>query len=185
VLLFEFNGAVLPAVAAVPDFSSSNIESRMRPVSSIPSCILLTSNILKSYGLECDGRIEHMGILQTAKPVAIICTSDRPRATKFYRDALGLTLTSEDPYAAIFDVAGIPLRVSTVPDFKPHEHNILGFKVSDVTATVRALRNNGVSFNIYEGFNQDDLGIMTPPGTTLQVAWFNDPDGNVLSITNA
>lgn len=126
-----------------------------------------------------------MGILAAAKPVAIICTRDRARAAKFYRDTLGLRLKLEDDYAVVFDVGGIDLRVSTVPDFAPHEHTVLGFSVAAVPAAVKALFEKGVTFNTYKGFNQDDLGIWSLPNSALRVAWFNDPDGNVLSVTNA
>lgn len=126
-----------------------------------------------------------MGILGAAKPVAIICTRDRARAAVFYRDTLGLTLKSEDDYAVVFDVDGVDLRVSTVPDFTPHEHTVFGFRVPEVSIIVEALREHGVMFNTYKGFNQDDLGIWSLPNSTLRVAWFNDPDGNVLSVTNA
>jgi hypothetical protein len=77
------------------------------------------------------------------------------------------------------------LRISTVADFKPHEHTILGFNVPDVAATVKALRENRLTFNIYPCFKQDELGILTLPGGAVRVAWFKDPDGNVLSVTNA
>jgi catechol 2,3-dioxygenase-like lactoylglutathione lyase family enzyme len=125
-----------------------------------------------------------MGILQAAKPVAIICTRDRARAAAFYRDTRGLRMKLEDDYAVVFDVGGIDVRVSTVPDFTPHEHTVLGFSVSDVTAAVKARREKGVTCNIYKGFNQDDLGIFSLPDSPLRVAWFNDADGNVLSVTN-
>jgi hypothetical protein len=62
---------------------------------------------------------------------------------------------------------------------------MLGFNVPDVEATVRALREKGVTFNIYRGFGQDELGIWSGPGGAVRVAWFKDPDGNVLSVTNA
>ena len=126
-----------------------------------------------------------MGVLESAKPVAIICTRDRTRAAPFYRDTLGLVMTGEDDFAAVFDVGGIALRVSTVADFTAHEHTILGFKVPDVAIAVRALREKGVTFNIYKAFNQDELGILTVPRTAVRVAWFKDPDGNVLSVTDA
>jgi catechol 2,3-dioxygenase-like lactoylglutathione lyase family enzyme len=126
-----------------------------------------------------------MGILGAAKPVAIICTRERTRAAIFYRDTLGLRMKLEDQYAVVFDVGGIDLRVSTVPDFTPHEHAVLGFKVPDVAASVKALRETGVICNIYKGYNQDELGIFSLPNSALRVAWFNDPDGNVLSVTNA
>ncbi|HML16620.1 MAG TPA: VOC family protein [Bryobacteraceae bacterium] len=126
-----------------------------------------------------------MGILESAKPVMIVCTRDRDRAVAFYRDTLGLAMTSEDRFAAIFDVAGIPLRVSTVPDFTAHEHTVLGFHVPDVVVAVKALGEKGVTFNRYAQFAQDELGILTVAGTGTRVAWFEDPDGNVLSVTNA
>ena len=125
-----------------------------------------------------------MGILTDAKPVLIVCTRDLARATAFYRDTLGLTKTSEDAYAAIFDVGGNTMRVSTVADFKPHEHTVLGFKVPDVATAVKGLRRNGVNINTYPGYKHDELGIVTVPGTSIQVAWFTDPDGNVLSVTS-
>jgi catechol 2,3-dioxygenase-like lactoylglutathione lyase family enzyme len=128
---------------------------------------------------------ERMGILEAAKPAIIICTRDRDRATAFYRDALGLPVASEDSFAAVFNIGGVTLRVSTVADFTPHQHTILGFSVPDVAAAVKDLREKGVIFNIYEGFSQDGLGIWTAPGGAVRVAWFKDPDGNVLSVTNA
>jgi catechol 2,3-dioxygenase-like lactoylglutathione lyase family enzyme len=103
----------------------------------------------------------------------------------FYRDTLGLTVAHEDSFAAVFNIAGITLRVSIVADFTPHEHTILGFSVPDVPATVKALRDKGVTFNIYQGVSQDELGVWTAPGATVRVAWLKDPDGNVLSVTNA
>ena len=126
-----------------------------------------------------------MGILQDAKPAIVICTRDRARSTAFYRDTLGLTLSHEDNLAAVFQTGGVTLRVSTVPDFTPHEHTILGFQVPDVRATVKALTDFGVTFNRIPRYPQDELGILTLPGTSIQVAWLTDPDGNLLSITNA
>jgi hypothetical protein len=73
-----------------------------------------------------------MGILEAAKPVAIICTRDRARAAIFYRDTLGIRMKLEDHYAVVFEVGGVDLRVSTVADFTPHEHTMLGFRVPDV-----------------------------------------------------
>lgn len=125
-----------------------------------------------------------MGILESATPAIVICTRDRATSTAFYRDVLGLRLAYEDDLAAVFRVGGITLRVSFVADFTPHEDTILGFSVSDVAATVKALRTKGLKFNIYPHVQQDELGILTLPARTSRVAWFSDPDGNVLSITN-
>lgn len=123
--------------------------------------------------------------LEAAKPIIVVCTRDRIRATAFYRDTLGFTLTSENGLAAVFDIGGMTMHLSAVADFTPHGHTVLGFKVADVEAAVVALRARGVAFNTYPHFNQDRLAILNVPGTAVRVAWFNDPDGNVLSVTNA
>ena len=93
-----------------------------------------------------------MAGLGAARLIVVVCTRDRTRATAFYRDTLGLTLTSEEGLATVFDVGGTALHVSTVADFTPHEHTILGFKVSDVPVAVLGLRERGVIFNILPGF---------------------------------
>lgn len=126
-----------------------------------------------------------MGILESATPAIIICTRDRSRATSFYRDALGLKLAAEDHFAAIFNTGGVTLRVSAVADFTPHGHTVLGFRVEDVEGTVRALREKGVTFEAVSTLQQDELGIWTAPGGAVKVAWLKDPDGNMLSLTNA
>ena len=126
-----------------------------------------------------------MAGLEMAKPIVVVCTRNRPRAVTFYRDTLGLKQTSEDALAAAFDLGGTIMRLSMVAEFTPHEHTILGFKVEDVAATVVWLRERGVLFNIYPQFEQDQFGILRVPGTAIRVAWFNDPDGNVLSLTDA
>jgi predicted enzyme related to lactoylglutathione lyase len=115
--------------------------------------------------------------------IAIVCTRDREAAIPFYRDTLGLKLTSEDRFAAIFEIGGIQMRLSTVPNYVAHNHTIVGFEVEDIEAAVKDMRAKGVKFNIYEGFGQDELGIWTAPDKDARVAWFNDSDGNVLSVT--
>ena len=124
-----------------------------------------------------------MAVLTNATPIGIICVRDRERAKTFYRDVLGLSLVHEDNFAAVFEVGGISIRVSTVPDFTPHEHTVMGFQVADISDTVKALVFKGVTFNIYDGFDQDAQGIWNAPGNAVRVAWFKDPDGNVLSVT--
>ena len=124
-----------------------------------------------------------MGVLSSAKPVVIVCTRDRAKSEPFYRDVLGLRKTGEDAFAAVLDIGGAPMRLSTVGDLKAHEHTIFGFSVSDIERVAGELSKNGVKFNQYPGFGQDDLGIWTAPDKTARVAWFNDPDGNVLSVT--
>ena len=88
----------------------------------------------------------------------------------------------EGDFAEAFDIGGNTLRVSTVAGFTLHEHAVLGWQVPDIVAGVKALAAKGVTFNIYEGFGQDALGIWNAPGGGAKVAWFKDPDGNVLSL---
>lgn len=126
-----------------------------------------------------------MGILESAKPAIIICTRDRARSAAFYRDVLGLELASEDRFAAVFNIGGATLRVSHVADFTPHGHTILGFTVPDAPEAVRALREKEVTFERFAHISHDELGIWTAPGGEFQVAWFEDPDRNLLSVTNA
>ena len=121
--------------------------------------------------------------LATAKPISFIVTRDRTRAKAFYGDILGFRLTGEDDYAAVFDMHGIMLRISTLPDHVPAAHTVLGWEVSDIASTVTSLAAKGVKFNRYEGLEQDDLCIWQPPGSHARIAWFLDPDGNNLSLT--
>lgn len=117
-----------------------------------------------------------------AKAITFVVTRDREAAKRFYSETLGFKQTHEDPFAVVFDLNGTMLRISTVPDHKPPVHTVLGWDIPDIAATVTALTGRGVKFNIYDGFGQDALGIWTAPGGD-RVAWFHDPDGNNLSLT--
>lgn len=126
-----------------------------------------------------------MGVLAAAKPAVVICTRDRERSSAFYRDVLGLTLVREDSLAAVFEAGGVSLRLSLVPDFAPHGHTMLGFAVADVGRAVQALAEAGVEFLRLPGAAHDARGVLTLPGGAIHVAWMKDPDGNVLSVTDA
>lgn len=104
------------------------------------------------------------------------------KAKLFYRDILGLTLLGEDKYALEFEANGRLLRVTTVPELKPHTFTVLGWNVSNISATIKLLNAKGVYCEKYDFLNQDELGVWTSPGSS-KVAWFKDPDGNVLSLT--
>jgi catechol 2,3-dioxygenase-like lactoylglutathione lyase family enzyme len=123
------------------------------------------------------------GFPTAAQVMTFIATRDRAVAQKFYGETLGFQQINEDEFAVVFDLNGTPLRISTVPDHEPPIHTVLGWAVPDIVATVRALQAKGVKFNIYEGFGQDKLGIWTAPTSGDRVAWFLDPDGNNLSLT--
>ena len=95
----------------------------------------------------------------------------------------GLRPTHEDDFAAVYDLNGTMLRISTMPTHTAQAHTVLGWEVHDITDTVKSLRSAGVSFVTYDGLEQDELGIWSPPGGSTKVAWFKDPDGNLLSLT--
>ena len=115
--------------------------------------------------------------------IAFVPTRDAERAREFYRDRLGLPLRSDElPFALVFDVNGVMLRVTVVKDLAPAGHTILGWRVGDIYAAAESLRERGVQFQRYTGMNQDDAGVWTAPDGT-KLAWFQDPDGNTLSIT--
>ena len=88
----------------------------------------------------------------------------------------------EDGFALVFDSGGAPLRISLAKEIKPAHYTVLGWDVKDVRATVLELKKAGITFEIFGFFKQDDLGIWTAPNGD-QVAWFKDPDGNVLSVS--
>jgi catechol 2,3-dioxygenase-like lactoylglutathione lyase family enzyme len=115
--------------------------------------------------------------------IAFVATRDAERAKKFYRDTLGLSLTDESPFALVFDAHGTMLRVTPVKDISPAVYTVLGWQVPDIVAAAKALEKAGVRFERYEGLQQDELGIWTAPGSSAKVAWFKDPDGNTLSIS--
>jgi predicted enzyme related to lactoylglutathione lyase len=122
--------------------------------------------------------------LATADPIAFILTADRMRAKPFYAGALGLPITAEDDFAVTLGLGGgVTIRLTDLPGHKAAEHTVLGWAVPDIRAAVAELKAKGVTFRIYDGFGQDEAGIWQPPGGGAQVAWFTDPDGNVLSLT--
>lgn len=121
--------------------------------------------------------------LADARPIAMIATSDRKRAEPFYADTLGLRRKVDDGFAALFDLAGVTLRLTEVPGYAAPPHPVLGWEVPDIAAAVAALAGRGVAMSIYEGLGQDENGIWTAPDGSCRVAFFSDPDGNGLSLT--
>lgn len=116
--------------------------------------------------------------------IAFVATRDADRAKKFYGDTLGLSLVSDEaPFALVFDANGTMLRVTPVKELSPAGYTVLGWQVPDIFAAAKALGKAGVPFERYEGLQQDELGVWTVPGGAAKVAWFKDPDGNTLSIS--
>ncbi|HZW92725.1 MAG TPA: VOC family protein [Candidatus Eremiobacteraceae bacterium] len=115
--------------------------------------------------------------------VAFIPTTDSAAARSFYENVLGLRFVKDDGFAMVLDANGIMVRVSNVPPpFTPAPFTILGWQVSDIEKMVAGLQEKGVHFERLDFFEQDELGIWTAP-TGDKVAWFKDPSGNVLSVS--
>ena len=124
-------------------------------------------------------------MLGSANVVAFAPTRDPGKAREFYEKTLGLEFVSEDPFAVVFNANGVSLRVadvSTVKEFKPAPFTILGWEVPSADKAVKELTKRGVEFERFPGIDQDELGIWSSP-SGARVAWFKDPDGNILSIT--
>jgi len=121
-------------------------------------------------------------MLANSPIIGFVATSDPSRAKAFYRDVLGLLLISEDEYALVFDAHGTMLRVVIAAEVVQAPYTVLGWRVDDVGAMVRGLAAKGVKFERYPWLEQDDLGIWCAP-SGVKVAWFKDPDGNVLSMS--
>jgi catechol 2,3-dioxygenase-like lactoylglutathione lyase family enzyme len=123
-------------------------------------------------------------MLGSSDLVAFVATADLERARDFYGGTLGLRLTEETPFACVFDANGTVLRVTPVGELASAPYTVLGWSVADVTAIVEDLRSKGVQTERYVGIEQDALGVWVTPGGD-KVAWFKDPDGNTLSLTEA
>ena len=121
-------------------------------------------------------------MLGSQKLVAFVAARDLARAKEFYRDTLGLRLVSEDEFALVFDAAGTMLRVTRVETPAAAKYTVLGWQVRDIAQTAQQLQQARVALERYPGMQQDALGIWNAP-SGARVAWFKDPDGNTLSIT--
>ncbi|MDX2149630.1 MAG: VOC family protein [Bryobacteraceae bacterium] len=115
--------------------------------------------------------------------VAFVLVTDPTRARAFYEGTLGLRFLAQDDYAVVFDAKGVSLRLTIMPNHKPAQHTVLGWNVPDIAAAARHLMEAGIRFEKYSFLPQDDLGIWTAPDAVSKVAWFKDPDGNILSIS--
>ena len=121
-------------------------------------------------------------MLASQKLMAFVAARDLGRARDFYRDRLGLRLVGEDEFALVFDAGGTMLRVARVAEPAAAQYTVLGWKVNDIIQTAKSLLQAKIGLERYPGIEQDELGIWKSP-SGAQVAWFKDPDGNTLSIT--
>jgi catechol 2,3-dioxygenase-like lactoylglutathione lyase family enzyme len=123
-------------------------------------------------------------MLGGARLVTFLPTTDGDAARAFYEGVLGLTFVEDQGFALVFDLDGTPLRITRVESFTPQPFTVIGWAVDDLEATVRGLVERGVTFERFEGMEQDDLGIWDSPGGA-RVAWCRDPDGNTIGLSTA
>ena len=121
-------------------------------------------------------------MLGSTNIVAFVPTKDAAKARAFYEGVLGLRFVKDDGFAIVLDANGIMMRVAKVPRFTPAQFTILGWEVADIGKMVVGLQEKDVHCERFGFFEQDELGIWTAP-TGDKVAWFKDPDGNVLSVS--
>ncbi|MEO8573013.1 MAG: VOC family protein [Pyrinomonadaceae bacterium] len=120
-------------------------------------------------------------MLASAKIGSFVATANPASARQFYEHTLGLEFVSDEPYALVFNANGTTLRIQKVQEVVVAPYTAIGWHVTDISAVISELRKRGVDFIFFEGFGQDELGIVTFPGGA-KVAWFKDPDGNTLSL---
>lgn len=121
-------------------------------------------------------------MLGSTNIIAFVPIKDSQKSRAFYEGILGLRFVKDDGFALVLEANGIMVRAAKMKDFIPAQFTVLGWEVSNIESVVRELSKNGIHFEIYGFFKQDDLGIWTAP-TGDKVAWFKDPDGNTLSVS--
>jgi catechol 2,3-dioxygenase-like lactoylglutathione lyase family enzyme len=126
-------------------------------------------------------QVSNMSLSQSSL-VAFIATRDAARARAFYESTLGLRVIADSPFALVLDSRGTTIRIQKVETLTPHPFTSLGWTVVDIAKSIDELRGRGVSFERYQTLPQDQAGIWTTPDGS-KVAWFKDPDGNTLSLT--
>jgi catechol 2,3-dioxygenase-like lactoylglutathione lyase family enzyme len=120
-------------------------------------------------------------MLAQGKLSGFVPTTDYDKARAFYEGKLGFSFVSLDQYALVMSVGGHRIRITKMPNFTPLQGTILGWEVQDIQAVATWLRDRGVTLEKYPFVQDRDLGIWTTPSGD-KVAWFKDPDGNILSI---
>jgi len=121
-------------------------------------------------------------MLESTEPIAFLPSSDLERSRRFFGGALALPVREMTPFACVLSAGPITLRVTKVDDLRPQPFTVLGWRVPDIRAAIARLTGAGVEFVRYDGVDQDADGVWTTPGGD-RVAWFRDPDGNTLSLT--
>ncbi len=121
-------------------------------------------------------------MLSSSRMIGFVPTTDSKRAREFYENKLGFRFVSDDAFALVMIAGDNMIRISKAKDFTPAAYTVLGWEARDIKALVSWLKARGVAFEKYPFVQDQELGIWTAP-TGDQVAWFKDPDGNVLSVS--
>jgi catechol 2,3-dioxygenase-like lactoylglutathione lyase family enzyme len=121
-------------------------------------------------------------MLASSKIIGFVPTRDSKRAREFYEGKLGFQFVSDDQFALVMMAGDTMLRIAKAKDFTPAPYTILGWEAADIETLVSWLRARGVAFEKYPFIQDQELGVWTAP-TGDKVAWFKDPDGNVLSVS--
>lgn len=119
---------------------------------------------------------------QVRHPISFIATDSPEEARTFYADVLGLELLEATPFALVFSDGGQTLRVQIVPAIEPAPYTVHGWSVSSISKEVEALTAKGIVFQSFDQLSQDERGVWTTPDGH-KIAWFSDPSGNTLSLT--
>jgi catechol 2,3-dioxygenase-like lactoylglutathione lyase family enzyme len=122
-------------------------------------------------------------VLRNARPVAFLATADAARARSFYEGRLELRLLADEEFALVFELGATTLRIAKVAELTPQPFTVFGWVTEDVDAAVSALGARGITFERFGELEQDELAIWTAP-SGARVAWFKDPDANLLSLSN-
>ena len=123
-------------------------------------------------------------MLGKAKLTAFAATAQPGPSKVFYQKTLGLRLLTDDEFAIAFDSNGVQLRVQKVQKVSPPPFTVLGWEVSSIRKTITTLAKAGVTFERYSFLDQDEAGVWVAPSGT-KIAWFKDPDGNLLSLAES
>ena len=115
-------------------------------------------------------------------PILFAATTDAARSREFYENVLGLKFVADEMFALVFKVGELDLRIQKVERKAEIGYTVLGWEVADIRTTARQLTKAGVVFARFDGLGQDEDAIWTAPGGA-KIAWFHDPDGNTLSLT--
>ena len=121
-------------------------------------------------------------MLADTEAIYFVATAKPEAARAFYEGILSLTLVADEPFALVFSLAGRMLRIAKTQAFEPARHTVLGWSVPDIAQAVKGLRSRGIEFSRFEGTAQDELGVWQSP-SGAKIAWFTDPDGNALSLS--